>query len=268
MARIARVSIDQVQATVDMIDLVSQYTDLRKAGANYSGRCPFHEERTPSFSVNPTEKLFYCFGCGAGGNLFGFVQQKENLDFAAAVEYLADRYGIALEYDESSARGDAERRRRERQRGLLEQATSYYERVLHEAAAAAAAREYLSSRHLSDDVCRDFRLGYSLPGWGTLRDAARTAKFRDDELVEAGLAIPGKRGEPYDRFRGRIMFPLADDRGRTLGLRGAHDGRREAQVPQLAGDAAVPQERGALRARQGAGFRRQGRPCLRRRGLH
>jgi DNA primase len=218
MARIARASIDQVQATVDMIDLVSQYTDLRKAGANYSGRCPFHEERTPSFSVNPTEKLFYCFGCGAGGNLFGFVQQKENLDFAAAVEYLADRYGIALEYDESSARGDAERRRRERQRGLLEQATSYYERVLNEAPAAAAAREYLAARRLSDGVCRDFRLGYSLPGWGTLRDAARTAKFRDDELVEAGLAIPGKRGEPYDRFRGRIMFPLADDRGRTLGF--------------------------------------------------
>jgi DNA primase len=218
MARIARASIDQVQATVDMVDLVSQYTDLRKAGANYSGRCPFHEERTPSFSVNPTEKLFYCFGCGAGGNLFGFVQQKENLDFAAAVEYLADRYGIALEYDESSARGDAERRQRERQRGLLEQSTSYYERVLNEAPAAAAAREYLESRRLSNDVCRAFRLGYSLPGWGTLRDAARAAKFRDDELVEAGLAIPGKRGEPYDRFRGRIMFPLADDRGRTLGF--------------------------------------------------
>ena len=218
MARIARASIDQVQATVDMVDLVSQYTDLRKAGANYSGRCPFHEERTPSFSVNPTEKLFYCFGCGVGGNLFGFVQQKESLEFAAAVEYLADRYGIALEYDESSARGDAERRQRERQRGLLEQATIYYERVLNEAPAAAAAREYLASRRLSDGVCRDFRLGYSLPGWGTLRDAARTAKFRDDELVEAGLAIPGKRGQPYDRFRGRIMFPLADDRGRTLGF--------------------------------------------------
>ena len=176
MARIARASIDQVQATVDMVDLVSQYTDLRKAGANYSGRCPFHEERTPSFSVNPTEKLFYCFGCGAGGNLFGFVQQKENLDFAAAVEYLADRYGIALEYDESSARGDAERRRRERQRGLLEQATSYYERVLNETPAAAAAREYLAGRRLSDGVCRDFRLGYSLPGMG---HAARRRPYRE-----------------------------------------------------------------------------------------
>ena len=132
MPLIVRTSIEQVQAAADMVEIVGQYTELRKAGANYSGRCPFHEERTPSFSVNPTEKLYYCFGCGAGGNLFGFVQQKENLDFAAAVEHLADRYGIALEYEESSARGDAERRRRERLRAVLEQATQYYERVLHE----------------------------------------------------------------------------------------------------------------------------------------
>ena len=128
-----------------MVEVVGQYTDLKKAGANYSGRCPFHEERTPSFSVNPAEKLYYCFGCGAGGNLIGFVMAKENMDFPEAVEYLADKYGIALEYEESSARGDAERRRRERLRALLEQATAYYERVYHEARAAAPAREYLDA---------------------------------------------------------------------------------------------------------------------------
>jgi DNA primase len=218
MPLIARTSIEQVQAAADMVEIVGQYTELRKAGANYSGRCPFHEERTPSFSVNPGEKLYYCFGCGAGGNLFGFVQQKENLDFAAAVEYLADKYGIALEYEESSARGDAERRRRERLRALLEQATQYYERVLHDSQAAAPAREYLARRGLADDVCRQFRLGFSLPGWDKLRDAARAKKFSEEELLAAGLVIPGKNGRPYDRFRGRIMFPLADDRGRTLGF--------------------------------------------------
>ncbi len=218
MARIARASIDQVQAAVDMVDLVGQYTQLRKAGSNYSGRCPFHEERTPSFSVNSVEKLFYCFGCGAGGNLFGFVQQKEGLDFAAAVEYLADRYGIALEYEESDARGDGERRRRERLRSLMEKATAYYERVLLESPSAAQAREYLARRGLSETVCREFRLGYSMPGWNALRDAARGARYTDEELIAAGLVIPGKRGEPYDRFRGRVMFPLADDRGRTLGF--------------------------------------------------
>ena len=218
MPLIERTSIEQVQAAADMVEIVGQYTELRKAGANYSGRCPFHEERTPSFSVNPAEKLYYCFGCGAGGNLFGFVQQKENLDFAAAVEYLADRYGIALEYEESSARGDAERRRRERLRALLEQATEYYERVLRDSQAAAPAREYLAQRGLAEDICHQFRLGFSLPGWDKLRDAARSRKFSEDELLAAGLVIPGKNGRPYDRFRGRIMFPLADDRGRTLGF--------------------------------------------------
>ena len=218
MPLIARASIDQVQAAADMVEIVGQYTELRKAGANYSGRCPFHEERTPSFSVNPAEKLYYCFGCGVGGNLFGFVQAKENLDFAAAVEYLADRYGIQLEYEESSARGDAERHRRERLRALLEQATTYYERVLHDSVAAAPAREYLGQRGLGDEVCRAFRLGFSLAGWDKLREAARAKKFTDQDLLDAGLVVPGKSGRPYDRFRGRIMFPLADDRGRTLGF--------------------------------------------------
>ncbi len=218
MPRIAQKSIEQVLAAADMVEIVGQYTQLRKVGASFSGRCPFHEERTPSFSVNPTEKLYYCFGCGAGGNLFGFVQAKENLDFAAAVESLADRYGIALEYEEMSARGDAERRRRERLRALLEQATHYYERVLWESRAAAPARDYLVERGFSDDVCRRFRLGYSLPGWDRLRDAARGAHFTDQELLDAGLVLPGRQGRPYDRFRGRIMFPLTDDRHRTLGF--------------------------------------------------
>jgi DNA primase len=218
VARIAQSSVDQVVATADMVEVVGQYTDLRKAGANFSGRCPFHEERTPSFSVNPVEKLYYCFGCGAGGNLIGFVMAKENMDFPEAVEYLADKYGIALEYDESSARGDAERRRRERLRALLEQATAYYERVLWDAAAAAPARDYLSRRGLTDEVCRAFRLGYSLPGWEKLRDAALAKGFTEQDLLDAGLVIPGKRGRPYDRFRGRIMFPLGDERGRTLGF--------------------------------------------------
>ncbi len=218
MALIAQSSIEQVVATADIVEVVGQYTDLKKAGANFSGRCPFHEERTPSFSVNPVEKLYYCFGCGAGGNLIGFVMAKENMDFPEAVEYLADKYGIALEYDESSARGDADRRRRERLRALLEQATAYYERVLWDTTAAAPAREYLIGRGLSEDFCRAFRVGYSLPSWEKLRDAALVKGFGEQDLLDAGLVIPGKRGRPYDRFRGRIMFPLGDERGRTLGF--------------------------------------------------
>jgi DNA primase len=218
VALIAQSSIEQVVAAADMVEVVGQYTDLKKAGANFSGRCPFHEERTPSFSVNPAEKLYYCFGCGAGGNLIGFVMAKENMDFPEAVEYLADKYGIALEYDESSARGDAERRRRERLRAVLAKARDYFERVLWEAPAAAPAREYLEGRGLREETCRAFHIGFSRPGWGALRDAALKAGFTDQDLLDAGLVIPGKSGRPYDRFRGRIMFPLGDERGRTLGF--------------------------------------------------
>ncbi len=218
MALIAQHSIEQVVAAADMVEVVGQYTDLKKAGANFSGRCPFHEERTPSFSVNPAEKLYYCFGCGAGGNLIGFVMAKESMDFPEAVEYLADKYGIALEYEESSARGDAERRRRERLRAVLAKARDYFERMLWEAPAAAAAREYLERRGLREETCRAFHIGFSRPGWGTLRDAALKTGFTDQDLLDAGLVIPGKSGRPYDRFRGRIMFPLGDERGRTLGF--------------------------------------------------
>jgi DNA primase len=216
--RIARQSIDQVQAAADLVEIVGHYTQLKKSGANYMGCCPFHEEKTASFSVNPTEKLYYCFGCGEGGNLFSFVQRKEGLDFAQAVEYLADKYGVELEYEETSARGEAERRRRDRLRTLLERATAHYERRLWEGRAGAAAREYVAERGLGVDVCRRFRVGYALPGWEKLRDAAQGQGFSEQELLDAGLVVPGRRGGVYDRFRDRIVFPLADDRGRTLGF--------------------------------------------------
>jgi DNA primase len=182
---ISRNSIDQVLAAADMVEIVGHYTQLKKSGANYMGRCPFHEEKTPSFSVNPVEKLYYCFGCGEGGNLFSFVQRKEDLDFAAAVEHLADKLGIVLDYDETSARGEAERRRRERLRALLEQTTAYYERVLWEGKAAAPARDYLQARGFGDEVCRAYRVGFAPAGWQTLRDAAAAKGFSDQDLGAA-----------------------------------------------------------------------------------
>ncbi len=218
MPRIARQSIDQVRAAADFVEIVGHYTQLKKSGANFMGCCPFHEEKTPSFSVNPVEKVYYCFGCGEGGNLFTFVQRKEGLDFAQAVEYLADKYGVTLEYEETSARGEAERRRRERLRDLLERATVYYERRLWEGKGGAAARAYLDARGLGADVCRRFRVGYAPAGWQKLRDAAVGQGFSAQELLDAGLVVPGRRGGVYDRFRDRIVFPLADDRGRTLGF--------------------------------------------------
>ena len=220
MARIAKASIEAVVAAADMVEIVGLHTQLKKAGRNFSGLCPFHQEKTPSFSVDPVEKLYYCFGCGEGGDVLSFVQKKENLDFSGAVEYLGERYGIALEYEETSARGAAERRRRERLRALLEQACAYYERVLWQgrAAGATAARDYLQVRGLTEQTARAFRLGYSRGGWQHLRDGALQKGYTEQELSDAGLAVAGKRGSVYDRFRGRLMFPLADERGRVLGF--------------------------------------------------
>ena len=138
MARIKDTSVAEVRAAADMVDLVSQYTSLRRAGARYTGRCPFHDERTPSFSVNASDKLFYCFGCGKGGDAITFVRELEQLDFAEAVEWLAERFRVTLEYEEMSPEVEERRRRRERLLAVLEQATSFYERHLWETAGRRA----------------------------------------------------------------------------------------------------------------------------------
>ncbi len=131
---------DQVVAAADMVEIVSARTPLRRVGGRFTGRCPFHEERTPSFSVNPVEKLFHCFGCGKGGDLIAFVQESEGLDFVEAVEWLGDRAGIQLEYEESSPEAAAGRKRRDRQLGVLEAATVFYERNLWEGTGASRVR--------------------------------------------------------------------------------------------------------------------------------
>ena len=213
MALIRRASVEEVKAAADIVDVVSARTQLRKAGARYVGRCPFHEERTPSFSVNPQEKLFFCFGCGKGGDLISFVRETEQLDFAQAVEWLADRFNVTLEYEEASAQVEVERERRRRLRTLLDQAARFYERYLWESGAADEARAYLRSRGLEEPICREYRLGLA-PRGGTLVAKARERGFTQEELLAAGLARP--RGGDY--FSGRLVFPLADARGRVVGF--------------------------------------------------
>jgi DNA primase len=213
VARIKDASVEAVKASADMLDVVGARTQLKKSGARYFGRCPFHEERTPSFSVNPVDKLFYCFGCGKGGDLIRFVQDTENLDFAGAIEWLADRFRVTLEYEEASPRIEAQRQRRARLLELLEAAATFYQRVLWESAGAEAARAYLAGRGLGEGVLRELRLGYA-PGGRTLAQKAEEKGFMRDELQAAGLV--NRRGNDY--FTGRIVFPLADARGRVLGF--------------------------------------------------
>ena len=196
-----------------MVEVVSARTQLRRSGARYTGLCPFHDEKTPSFSVNPADKLFYCFGCGKGGDLITFVRETEQLDFAQAVEWLAERYRVTLEYEESSPERDAERSRRERLLALLEQAAAYYERYLWDSDAGATARAYLQGRGLKEDICREYRLGLA-PGGQTLARKAREKVFTQAELKAAGLI--NRRGNDY--FSGRLLFPLADARGRIRGF--------------------------------------------------
>jgi len=212
VARLKDESVEAVKAAANIVDLVEAKTRLRKVGGRYTGLCPFHEERTPSFSVSPDRGTYHCFGCGVGGDAISFVRETEGLDFVGAIEWLADRFHVQVEYDDASPHADEQRKRRERMRALLEQAAAFYERTLWDSQHGASAREYLASRGLGEEVCREFRLGLS-PAGATLARKARE-KFSADELAAAGLVT--RRGTDY--FQRRLMFPLVDARGRVIGF--------------------------------------------------
>jgi DNA primase len=181
------------------------------------GTCPFHQEKSASFSVDPAKKLYHCFGCQRGGDHVKFVQETRNLDFVGAIEWLAERYGVTLEYEESSP-ADA-RRRDERRRlvKLLDDAAAYYSRYLWGSQEAGGARAYLDERGIGRPAAEEFRLGYSPAAWDRLSKAAAGKGATAEELQRAGLSAKGRRG-PVDRFRGRLMFPLTDARGQVRGF--------------------------------------------------
>jgi DNA primase len=219
VALFTRDSIDRLRDAIDMVDLVGSKTDLRRVGSRWTGLCPFHDERTPSFSVNAEEKLFYCFGCQAKGDAFGFVEQAEGLDFREALELLADRYGVELELETDDPRAEQRRRRKERLMRLVDRTASFYAKFLWESQEAAGARAYLIGRGLGEEVLREFRVGYAPSAWDRVLVGAQRDGFGPPELVATGLAQRGRdSGGLYDRFRRRIMFPLADARGRVLGF--------------------------------------------------
>jgi len=220
MARYTQESREKVRDAIDFAELVGARTELKRSGTNrLQGLCPFHEERTPSFGIDPVEKLYHCFGCGAGGDVFSFVMETEGLDFGAALEWLAERAGVELERESEDPRDAAKRVRRDRLLALLERTAAYYVRVLWEAREATGAREYLLGRGLDEATLREFRVGYSPSRWDRVLMASRKAGFSEEELLSAGLASRSRDGSGlFDRFRGRIMFPLADERGRVLGF--------------------------------------------------
>src|SRR5437868_453123 len=220
MARIKDESVERVKAAMEILPLVEEVVRLRKAGGTYKGLCPFHQEKTPSFTVSPARGTFKCFGCGEGGDAIAFVEKLDQVDFVGAIEVLAQRFGVQIEYEEISPEADRARKRKERLTQLMERATVFYERVLWESDQGAFAREYLASRGLGEDVSKRFRLGYA-PGGPTLARRAQQEGYAREEVLAAGLA--NRRGNDY--FSRRLVFPLADARGNVRGFqaRKLHD---------------------------------------------
>jgi DNA primase len=223
MPRYTEQSVRAVKDAVDMVDLVGTRTELRRSGADsWSGRCPFHEERTPSFSVKPSEKVYYCFGCQAAGDAIRFMQETEGVDFKRALELLADRYGVTLEAEAESPGEASRRQRRERLQALLDRTCGYFERVLWDSAEGAPAREYLAGRGLEEGILREFRVGYAPSAFARVLDGSRRAGFSEAELLAVDVVMRSTEhpGRVYDRFRRRITFPLCDQRGKVLGFGG------------------------------------------------
>jgi DNA primase len=220
MALISPESLERVKQAADIVEVISAHTDLRRQGSRWVGLCPFHEERTPSFSVDAQEKLYHCFGCGVGGDTIKFVEEKEGLGFAEAVELLADRYGVELEREREDPRAEAKRQQRRRLEELLDRTAAFYVSYLWESQEAAKAREYMAERGLGEEVLRAFGVGYAPSAWDKVLLRGQRAGFKVDELRGVGLVQRGRGGGEYDRFRSRIMFPIRDRRGRTQGFGG------------------------------------------------
>jgi DNA primase len=220
MARYTAESRERVRDAVDFAELVGARTELKRAGVRrLQGLCPFHEERTPSFGIDPVEKLYHCFGCGVGGDVFKFVMETEGLEFGEALESLAERYRVPLERETEDPAQAAERVRRERLYGVLERTAAWYVRMLWESEEAAPAREYLAARGLEEGALRAYRVGWAPGAWDRVVQASRRAGFSEQELLAVGLAQRARGGAGLiDRFRGRITFPLTDLRGRVLGF--------------------------------------------------
>lgn len=205
-------TVQQIKDRLSIVDVVSQYVKLDRAGASLRARCPFHAERTPSFHVSPERGTYHCFGCNVGGDIFSFVEAIEGLDFKGALKVLAERAGVELVYE----RGGKEKKdERERLFELLEAATIFYTSKLSD-----AAKKYLKERGLTDETMRTFRLGLAGDGWSDLSDALKSKKFTEREMLEAGVVKKNERGSLTDKFRNRIIFPIADSAGRIVGFSG------------------------------------------------
>lgn len=205
--------LDEIRDRADIVDLIGEYVDLKRSGSNYMGLCPFHSEKTPSFSVSPSKSIFKCFGCGVGGDVITFVMKRENLSFPEAVEFLADKYNVRLEVYKDENKEAREKRNRlyeiNREAGL---------HFLKNYQASQKAQLYLKNRMLSDKTIRSYGIGYSKDSWTDLYDHLTKMGYREEELLELNLISKSKNGNYIDRFRDRVMFPIINRNNRIIGF--------------------------------------------------
>ncbi len=206
--------VDEVKQKIDIVDFIGSYVQLRKAGRNFKGLCPFHNEKTPSFIVFPDQGTWHCFGaCGTGGDIFTFLMRRENIDFGQALEQLAQRAGVPLVHDRP---GEDEERKRLRE--ILATAAAHYHYLLKNNSAAQFARDYLAHRLISPESIEQFELGFALNEWEAMRSFLVGKGFAVKDIEAAGLAIAGENGTHYDRFRGRLMFPIRNRNSEVIGF--------------------------------------------------
>lgn len=205
--------LDEIRDRADIVDLIGEYVDLKRSGSNYMGLCPFHSEKTPSFSVSPSKSIFKCFGCGVGGDVITFIMKRENLSFPEAVEFLADKYNVRLEVYKDENKEAREKRNRlyeiNREAGL---------HFLKNYQVSQKAQLYLKNRMLSDKTIRSYGIGYSKDSWTDLYDHLTKMGYKEDELLELNLISKSKNGNYIDRFRDRVMFPIINRNNRIIGF--------------------------------------------------
>jgi DNA primase len=221
MAMIPKETIEEIRARCNIVEVVGAYLpQLRRRGSTYKCNCPFHQEKTPSFTVNDGRQIFHCFGCGAGGDIFRFVMDYEKVDFVTAVNILAERAGVEIQYESGSPEKSGNK---DVLYKLHTDAAAFYHRMLLDSPDAAEARRYLEERDLPPDLVKEFQIGYAPNGWEELMTRAQKKGYDADQLEAAGLVVPSERGgkaSHYDRFRNRIMFPICDQMGRVIGFSG------------------------------------------------
>src|SRR5690349_17318777 len=217
--RFPQTFIDDLRRQSDIVRIIQDYVTLKKAGANWVARCPFHKETKPSFSVNPAKEIFYCFGCQKGGSVFNFVMEIERVTFPEAIKIVAEKSGVPLPKMIEDSRFEARKRESDQVIELNQWALQWWQDQL-QSKAATSVRQYLNQRGLTEETAQTFRLGFAPDSWEALSTHLRQKGAAQEELERSGLVVKKDEGGSYDRFRGRLMFPVFDAQGKPIDLEG------------------------------------------------